>query len=72
MDPFKDMAFGSEITCPWCYYEFKDSWKFESDNHQNLGLIECKNCGKSFHTHREIEITYVSKMANNDSNERKS
>lgn len=42
-----------EIICPWCGYEFQDSWEFEEN-----GEHECYGCGKSFKFSRIIDVTY--------------
>lgn len=52
-----------EIVCPFCGYEFSDSWDIGSDE-ENLGLIECYECGKSFYTSREVSVSYSTQKAN--------
>lgn len=47
----------SEITCPWCGYEFSDSWEYGDDD----DACECPDCGKLFSYTRDIEVTYTSK-----------
>ncbi|QVK17752.1 hypothetical protein KHQ81_13005 [Mycoplasmatota bacterium] len=51
----------NEIVCPYCGYEFSDSWEFDGD--EDLGLIECEECDKSFYATRDIEITYSTQKA---------
>ena len=46
-----------EITCPWCGYEFGDSWEYDDGD----DAAECPECGKLFEYTREIEVTYTSK-----------
>lgn len=42
-----------EIVCPWCGYEFEDSWEFDDDD-----VTECYGCDKRFKHHRFIDVTY--------------
>lgn len=42
-----------EMVCPWCGYEFQDSWEFEED-----GEHECYRCEKPFKFCRIIDVTY--------------
>lgn len=56
--PQFDIMYEYEITCPWCRYEFCDSWEVESGE-EDLGLQDCPDCGKAFFARREIDITYV-------------
>lgn len=58
-----DHEYTKEIVCPYCGLEFQDSWEY-SKNDEDLGLIECDECGKSFYAHRDIDITYVTEKAN--------
>lgn len=51
-----------EVTCPYCGYEFSDSWEFVS-SHEDLGLIDCPECDKEFYGTRNIEVTYSTKQA---------
>ncbi|WP_251861951.1 hypothetical protein [Clostridium sp. Marseille-Q2269] len=52
-----------EITCPFCGYEYVDSWDYEN-NEEDLGLMECPECEKLFYASREIEVTYSTEKAN--------
>ena len=42
-----------EIVCPWCGYEFKDSWEFKEN-----GETECYGCEKRFKHYQIINVTY--------------
>ena len=42
-----------EMVCPWCGYEFQDSWEFEEG-----GEHECYRCEKPFKFCRIIDVTY--------------
>lgn len=52
-----------EIVCPFCGYEFCDSWEYESDYNEDLGLIECEECEKEFYATRHTSITYYTEKA---------
>lgn len=52
-----------EIVCPYCGYEFYDSWEYGGDQSEELGLIACDNCGKEFYVTRYIHVTYDSSPA---------
>lgn len=45
------------IICPYCGYEFKDSWDFSSDS----AILECDNekCKKKFSYGRDIVVEYT-------------
>jgi transcription elongation factor Elf1 len=58
-----DHEYTDEIICPYCGNEFTDSWEY-GINEEDLGLLECDECGKSFYASRHIEITYVTEEAN--------
>lgn len=46
----------SEITCPYCDYEYSDCWEWsESDNDYT-----CENCGKHFSYERRVSVDYYS------------
>lgn len=44
-----------EIVCPYCGYEFSDSWEFGDDSERE---ITCEACYKPFTSYREVEVTY--------------
>lgn len=50
------------IVCPYCGYEDSDSWE-EQPGEEDLGLIECGSCDKSFYAQRNITITYFTQKA---------
>lgn len=45
-----------EIVCPYCGYEYVDSWEFEKGD--DGGVLNCKKCGEDFRFFREYSITY--------------
>lgn len=44
-----------EITCPYCWYEYGDSWEASDSWHE-----ECPECEKMFFFSRKVEVTYSS------------
>lgn len=50
------MAHDSErlIKCPYCDYEWEDSWEFQEDE----GTHVCGDCAEEFNVMRNINITY--------------
>ena len=44
--------FEMDIICPYCKYEFLDSWEYE-----DKGEMECERCGSIFDYIREISIS---------------
>jgi transcription elongation factor Elf1 len=57
-----DHEYTDEIVCPFCGCEFIDSWEY-SNGDEDIGLLECGNCGKEFYATRRIDITYSTKKA---------
>jgi len=47
-----------EIVCPYCGYEFSDSWEYADDNQDE----HCGKCGKYFEYTRDVDVTYTSKQ----------
>jgi hypothetical protein len=43
-----------EITCPWCGFEYTDSWERESGE----GEEECQDCNRKFTFSRHTAVTY--------------
>lgn len=44
-----------EIVCPWCGYEYGDSWEFGNNE---SGIDDCQGCEKPFSWSRNISIDY--------------
>jgi len=46
-----DHKFTNEIVCPYCGYEFSDSWEYldpSNDSHDGEEIdVECLECGKN-------------------------
>ena len=49
-----DHEYTNEIVCPWCGYEFSDSWEW-SDYEED---VECHKCGKLFYYERILTVEY--------------
>jgi len=47
----------SEIVCPWCGYEFGDSWDIGPED-EDIGQIECEECERAFTANRNISVSY--------------
>lgn len=45
--------FTSEVVCPWCGYQNRDSWEMGEGTH------ECGECERSFDMTRRTETTYT-------------
>lgn len=54
--------FEPEIICPYCNYEFDNSFEINPDV-EDIGLIDCSCCGNEFFAHRNVEITYSTTKA---------
>ena len=55
-----DHEYADEIVCPYCGYEWIDSW--EEGMHsgaEDIGLLQCPECEKTFVASRCIEVTYT-------------
>lgn len=67
MSEFKDTKkvffnmFTDEIVCPYCGYEFEDSWEYDDDED-----VECYHCEKKFHVTKNVEVTYETHRINED------
>lgn len=44
----------SNITCPYCNWEDRDSWEFDEDE----GTRTCGSCDKEFNVSRDVAVTY--------------
>jgi hypothetical protein len=50
-------SYTHEITCPWCLYEYSNSW----ENSSWIDEEVCSECHKKFSVDRNIEVTYTTK-----------
>jgi len=46
-----------EIVCPYCGYEFTDSWEYNDLGVSKL-FITCRDCKKYFDTTIHFEVSY--------------
>jgi len=56
-----DTYYTSEIVCPWCGYEYQDSWAFEPS--ATARGEQCQNCEQTFWWETDIEVTYTSRKS---------
>ena len=49
-----------EIVCPWCGYEFSDSYEFDFGS-SGYKEIECEDCEKTFEVELNIKYLYTSR-----------
>mgnify|MGYP002868477286 CR=1 FL=1 len=52
----------SNLVCPWCGHEDRDSWELADWD----GSYECPACGKLFEYEREVEVPYTSRKREQD------
>lgn len=57
-----DCEYTKEIVCPHCGYEFQDSYEYGSDA-EEIGLLQCDECGEMFYATRNITIDYSTEKA---------
>jgi hypothetical protein len=60
-----DHDYTDEIVCPYCGYEFSDSWEIGADS----GEEECYECGEKFEFYRHIEVSYCTAKSRINKNE---
>ena len=54
-----DHEFTNEIVCPYCGYEFTDSWEFNDTRDEQH--VECCECGKEFLLYVNISVDYTTR-----------
>jgi hypothetical protein len=47
-----------EIVCPYCGYEFSESYEFGDGFDEDLDIIDCGECEESFYASRSIMVNY--------------
>lgn len=52
-----DHEYTDNMICPYCGAEDVDSWECVPTEEQ-IGYVECGNCGRTFNAERNISITY--------------
>ena len=59
-----------EITCPYCNYEYGDSWEYSSLRYDgDSEEMECDECGKKFYVQFNVETSYTSNGLCKENNE---
>lgn len=48
-----------EIVCPYCGYEFTNSWEFNDT--QDEQHVECHDCGEEFLLYVNITVDYTTR-----------
>ena len=51
-----DTEFRDDIVCPYCGYEFTDSWEYNDT--QDEQKVDCHDCGKEFLLYMHVTIDY--------------
>lgn len=57
-----DHDFTEELVCPHCGHEEGDSWEVKPSD-EDLGLLECSDCGKGYYGTRNITVDYCTEKA---------
>lgn len=52
-----DHEYTDEVVCPYCGYEYGDSWVYFSRNDEAV-KIECDECGKCFRASQNVSVDY--------------
>ena len=52
-----DTDYTSEVVCPHCGHESRDSWDISE------GVTECGDCGHEFELTRNVSVTYTTRKA---------
>lgn len=53
-----------EVTCPWCGYEWSDSWESDLDESASVEDLEyCDECDKGFYPSRQVYVSYSTEKA---------
>lgn len=57
---YHDTGYTTEIICPYCGYEFTDSWEvpFNDNNMDDERKIECHRCDEEFTVIRRLSVDY--------------
>lgn len=60
-----DHRYTKEIVCPYCGYEFRDSWELAGDDGDEQ-QTDCDECGKDFLYYADIDVTYCTRKIKKD------
>jgi hypothetical protein len=56
-----DCSYTDEVVCPYCGFEFGDSYElFEFNFRDYIEGLECDECKKEFNVERCVEVTFNS------------
>ena len=53
-----ETIFEKEITCPYCQYEYEESYDYGLENDGDCDDMKCPECQKIFRTTLDISVTY--------------
>lgn len=59
----------NEITCPYCGYEFQDSWSYGLNFDGDEIIEDCPECEKKFHVNSCVNVTYTTTGLCKENNE---
>lgn len=51
----------TDITCPYCGYQYKDSWEHGINNDGDSTIIKCPECTNKFYVALAVRYLYTSK-----------
>jgi uncharacterized Zn-finger protein len=54
-----DHDYTDEVICPYCGYEFSDSWEFNDT--QDEQHVECSECSKEFFLYVDMTVNYTTR-----------
>lgn len=53
-----DCLYTQEVICPYCGYEFSDSWEFSMKGDGDECEIDCDECNKKFTAIMDLTVSY--------------
>lgn len=53
-----DCLYTDEIVCPYCGYEFSDSWEFSMKGDGDTCEVDCDECEKTFTAVMSMTVDY--------------
>lgn len=56
-----DHDYTEEIVCPYCGYEFGDSWEYADYTEIKVECGDHINCGEEFIVYPDITVTYTTR-----------
>lgn len=70
MKLFDGETCGSEIECPYCGYEYSDSWEWCINTNDEWIDEPCDSCGKVFEAIRVITVDYYGRPKQDPSHQK--